>query len=249
MLNSADRVGLNLSEYIGQGDWRLFFLNRDRIRKATVEDVQKAAAAYLKPSNRTLGVFLPTAKPDRSEIPPPVDAAAAVKDYKGDAAMAAGEAFDPSPANIEARTKRSELPNGMKVALLSKKTRGGTVVATLTVRFGDEKTLFGKSTVADLAGRHAHARHDEAHAPADQGRARPLEGPRGRLGPRDPGQRWHRDDAREPARRPARSPPRSCASRRSRPRSSRSSSSRTSPPSSSSAASPTRSPRTTTSGT
>ena len=47
----------------------------------------------------------------------------------------------------DARTKRSELPNGMKVALLSKKTRGGTVVATLTVRFGDEKTLFDKATV------------------------------------------------------------------------------------------------------
>ena len=39
----------------------------------------------------------------------------------------------------------------MKVALLSKKTRGGTVVATMTVRFGDEKTLFDKATVADLA--------------------------------------------------------------------------------------------------
>ncbi len=150
MLNSADRVGLNLSEYIGQGDWRLFFLTRDRIRNATVEDVQKAAAAYLKPSNRTLGVFLPTAKPDRSEIPPPIDAAAAVKDYKGDAAIAAGEAFDPSPANIESRTKRSELPNGLKIALLSKKTRGGVVVASMTVHFGDEKSLFDKSTVADL---------------------------------------------------------------------------------------------------
>ncbi len=151
MLNSADRVGLNLSEYIGQGDWRLFFLARDRIRAATTEDVQKAATAYLKPSNRTIGVFLPTAKPDRSEIPAPVAAASVLKDYKGNAAIAAGEAFDPSPANIEARTKRSELPGGMKVALLSKKTRGGTVVATLTVRFGDEKSLFDKSTVADLA--------------------------------------------------------------------------------------------------
>ncbi len=151
MLNSADRVGLNLSEYIGQGDWRLFFLGRDRIRKATLEEVQAAAKAYLKPSNRTIGVFVPTAKPDRSEIPPPVAAAAVVQDYKGDAAIAAGEAFDPSPANIESRTKRSELPGGMKMALLSKKTRGGTVVATMTLRFGDEKTLIGKATSADLA--------------------------------------------------------------------------------------------------
>jgi len=72
MLNNADRVGLNLSEYIGQGDWRLFFLNRDRIRKATLEDVQKVATRYLKPSNRTIGVFIPPAKPDRAEVPPPV---------------------------------------------------------------------------------------------------------------------------------------------------------------------------------
>ncbi len=150
-LNNANRVGLLLSEYIGQGDWRLFFLNRDRIRQATVEDVRKAAAAYLKPSNRTIGVFRPTAKPDRAEIPPPPDVASLVRDYKGDAAVAAGEAFDPSPSNIEARTKRSELPGGMKLALLPKKTRGATVVGSLTLRFGDEQTLAGKATVADMA--------------------------------------------------------------------------------------------------
>jgi zinc protease len=151
MLNSADRVGLQLSEFIGQGDWRLFFIHRDRIRKASLEDVQRVAAAYLKPSNRTVGVFVPTAKPDRSEIPPPPALADVVKDYKGDAAIAAGEAFDPSPSNIESRTKHSELPNGLKVALLSKKTRGGTVVATMTLHFGDEKSLMGKSTAADIA--------------------------------------------------------------------------------------------------
>ena len=31
--------------------------------------------------------------------------------------MTAGEAFDPTPANIDARTVRSELPSGMKLAL------------------------------------------------------------------------------------------------------------------------------------
>jgi len=150
-LNSADRVGLQMSEFIGMGDWRLFFWNRDRIQKVTPEDVARVAAAYLKPSNRTVGEFYPTPKPDRAEVPAAPDVAAMLKDYKGQAAIAAGEAFDPTPSNIDSRTTRSTLPNGMKLALLPKKTRGETVVAAMTLRFGDEKALMGKSVVADLA--------------------------------------------------------------------------------------------------
>ena len=103
-LNNSDRIGVTLSEFIGAGDWRLYFLHRDRLRKVTPEEVTQTAARYFKPSNRTLGMFIPTAKPDRAEIPATPDLAAALKDYKGDATVAAGEAFDPSPANIEART-------------------------------------------------------------------------------------------------------------------------------------------------
>jgi len=149
-LNASDRVGLLLSEFIAMGDWRLFFWDRDQVKKATVEDVQRVAAAYLKPSNRTVGLFIPTAKPDRAEVPPPPDVAAMLKEYKGEAAVAAGEAFDPSPANIESRTTRMELPAALKVALLPKKTRGGAVVTAMTLRFGDEKSLMNKQAVADL---------------------------------------------------------------------------------------------------
>jgi zinc protease len=151
-MNSADRVGLQMSEWIGAGDWRLFFLNRDRIRRVTPEDVERAAAAYLKASNRTVGEFIPTAKPERAEIPAAPDVAALLKDYKGDAAIAAGEAFDPSPASIESRTARTALPGGLKLALLSKKTRGATIVAAMTVRYGDEKSLANRSTAAQLTG-------------------------------------------------------------------------------------------------
>ena len=151
-MNSADRVGLQMSEWIGAGDWRLFFLNRDRIRKVTPEDVARAAAAYLKVSNRTVGEFIPTAKPERAEIPATPDVAALLRDYKGDTAVAAGEAFDPSPASIESRTARSALSGGLKLALLPKKTRGGTVVAAMTVRYGDEKSLANRATIAQLTG-------------------------------------------------------------------------------------------------
>lgn len=151
-LNSAERVGLELSEWMAQGDWRLYFLNRDRLKKITPADVQRVAAAYLRPINRTVGLFIPTDKPERAEIPPPPDVAALVKDYKGSAVVAEGEAFDPSPANIEARTSRSDLPVGLKLALLSKKTRGNTVVASITIRIGDEKSLMNRGTAGELAG-------------------------------------------------------------------------------------------------
>jgi zinc protease len=151
-LRNSEEVGLFLSEYAAKGDWRLLFLDRDRLRNVTPADVQRVAAAYLKPSNRTIGEFIPDAKPDRAEIPAKTDMAAALKDYKGDAAMAAGEAFDPSPKNIESRVERYSLPSGLKVSLLTKKTRGSSVHLDLRLHFGDVAGLKDKDVVASLAG-------------------------------------------------------------------------------------------------
>ena len=151
-LNNSEEIGLTLSEWISQGDWRLYFLHRDRIRKVTPNDVQRVAATYFKQSNRTIGNFIPTPKPDRAEIPPTPVVAEMLKDYKGDAAIAAGEAFDPSPANIESRTLRSATPSGLKLALLTKKTRGNSVYANLTLRFGDQKSLMNRGTAGEVAG-------------------------------------------------------------------------------------------------
>lgn len=150
-LNSPDRVGIELSEWAAMGDWRLLFLHRDRLRRVTPEDVQRVATAYLKPSNRTLGLFYPTPKPDRAEIPATPDIAALLKDYKGGEAVVAGETFDPSPANIDARTKRLTLPSGLQLALLPKKTRGNAVFATLVFHLGDEKSLWNRRVAGELA--------------------------------------------------------------------------------------------------
>ncbi|HSK73398.1 MAG TPA: insulinase family protein, partial [Pyrinomonadaceae bacterium] len=152
-LNDPNQVGLILSSWIAQGDWRLFFLNRDRIKKITPEDIQRVAQTYLKPSNRTIGMFVPTEKPDRAEIPRVSDneLLAMVKDYKGGEAVAAGEVFDPSPANIESRVKRMKV-GSLDVALLPKENRGDSVVANLTLRFGDEKSLLNRAEAASFAG-------------------------------------------------------------------------------------------------
>ena len=151
-MNDSQAVALDLSEYASQGDWRLIFLMRDRIQAVTPADVLRVAKEYLKESNRTLATFIPTKSPDRTEVPATPDISATFKDFKGSAVVAAGEAFDPSPSNIESRVVRSTLPDGIKMSLLSRKTRGGTVVANVTIRYGDEKSLTGKSAIAGITG-------------------------------------------------------------------------------------------------
>lgn len=150
--NSSAGIALQLSEWEAMGDWRLLFLHRDRIEAVTADDVNRVAQAYLKPSNRTVGLFHPTEDPDRATIPDEPDVEAMVEGYTGREAVAQGEAFDPSPANIDARTETFTLPNGMEVALLPKATRGETVVTTLRLQFGDEESLTGRAGAGSMAG-------------------------------------------------------------------------------------------------
>jgi zinc protease len=147
---SSSRIGLALSEYMGTGDWRLAFIYRDNLKKVTAADVNRVVKEYLVKSNRTTGIFIPTTEPKRATIPNPPDVAALVKDYKGGAALADAEAFDPSPENIEKRTERGSLPGGAKYALLTKTTRGNTVEGRITIRMGDEKSLENMSVVSSL---------------------------------------------------------------------------------------------------
>ncbi len=150
--NDPERFGIALSTAIANGDWRLFFLTRDRLAKVQAADVQRVADAYLIPSNRTLGLFIPTASPLRAPALQRVDAEAQLKGYQGNPHFAAGEAFDPSPANIQLRTQWLTLPGGLHAALLPKKTRGGTVHAQINLHFGTAQTLDGKSSIGEVAG-------------------------------------------------------------------------------------------------
>ena len=69
-------------------------------------------------------------------------------DYKGRAAMAEGEAFEATPANIEARVQREDLPEGIKVTLLPKKSRSEEAHLSLTLHYGNEENLKGYETAA-----------------------------------------------------------------------------------------------------
>jgi zinc protease len=150
-MTNHESIGLGLSEYIALGDWRTFFLQRDEVQKVTAAQVQAASRKYLLRDNRTVGIFMPEDNARRADIPQAASAAELVSTYKPKAVVVEAETFDASPENIEKRVRRLEIA-GMKVALLSKKNRGETVVFTMNMPAGDEKTLFGLNEIGALTG-------------------------------------------------------------------------------------------------
>jgi zinc protease len=141
-----------LNTAIAQGDWRLMFLQHDRMKDITPADVVRVAKTYLKASNRTVGYYIPDAAPDHTVVPATPDLVSLLKDYKSTVSISHAEVFDPSPANVESRVLRTKLPNGMKVVMLPKKTEADMVTAMIELRFGDAVSLAGKSQAAQMAG-------------------------------------------------------------------------------------------------
>ena len=130
-----------LSNWMAYGDWRLFYIHRDRIENVTREDVQRVASVYLKESNRTTGIFVPTPQPDRSQIAQRPSLESLISTYRGRDTISKGEAFEPTPENIAARTIRGKLQSGLSYALLPKQVRGDRFFLKLSLRYGNESTL------------------------------------------------------------------------------------------------------------
>ena len=110
----------------------------------------RVAKLYFKESNRTVGLFIPDAAPDRTIVPDAPSIDNLLTSYNPDINVDAGELLDPTPAALEKRIKRSTL-GAFHLALLPKETRGNRVQASLTIRFGSAASLAGGNAAAELA--------------------------------------------------------------------------------------------------
>ena len=151
--NSA-YLGTYMSEFIGAGDWRLSFINRDRIENMTVDKVNEAIQRYFIYTNRTVGNFLPTKTPIRVEIEHTEGLDALVTNYKGKAGLDAGEAFDVSYDNIQSRLKTGDLSKTpIEYGFIKKDNRGKTVNLTFTFRNGNVNDFMNKGRIASYTAR------------------------------------------------------------------------------------------------
>jgi zinc protease len=58
--NNPDSIGLSLTEFIAMGDWKLIFIQRDRVENAKLDDVNRVAKQYFVRDNRTVGLYYPS---------------------------------------------------------------------------------------------------------------------------------------------------------------------------------------------
>ena len=104
-LNSSDRVG-SAAHRMGRA-WATggcSSCTATAWRRSPRKTCSASAASTSSHATERSGLFIPTASRTAPRFPPTPDVVAMLKDYKGGAVVAAGEAFDPSPANIESRT-------------------------------------------------------------------------------------------------------------------------------------------------
>jgi zinc protease len=165
LLNSSPEVASNLSENVAVGDWRLLFWDRDQLKRVTVEDVKRVANVYLVDSNLSVGTFIPDDKPVRAVITSAPKFDALFAGYTGQAAVAEGEHFVATPANIESRVKRG-MAGPIKTAYLMKKTKGDRVSGVVSLHFGDVGSLQNKADIGSftaallMRGTKEHARQE-----------------------------------------------------------------------------------------
>ncbi|HLX66698.1 MAG TPA: pitrilysin family protein [Puia sp.] len=148
--NNTMNFSLWMADMIGAGDWRLFYIYRDRVDQLTLADVQACLKKYYLPSNRTVGVFVPDKSAERVIVPDRPDVAAVVKGYKGRAVVEETGTFEATIANIKKSTEYGGVSNGMKYALLKKPVKGDKIYANFHLRFGDESSLNGKFVTSAL---------------------------------------------------------------------------------------------------
>jgi zinc protease len=150
---NTERVAAELSGAVARGDWRLYFLEREYVRRLTLTDIRRVAGDLLREDNRVVATYMPEERPRQNPEPQAQDLKALLAEFHGEKTSGSAESFEPTPAKLDAATRRFVLPGGLRATLLPRPTRGRRVEASLTFMLGDEEALRDQTPVAGLLAR------------------------------------------------------------------------------------------------
>ncbi len=148
---NAAAVATGVMQFEVLGDWRALFVNRERIRTVTLDQVNRVAREYLLASNRTLGHLIPTKAPLRAPEPKRTDAAAYLQGYALSETGLESTAFDFSTGSLQGKAVFLTTPGGIKTAALPKPVRGDLVKANIHLKFGSAGSLRQQAAASTLA--------------------------------------------------------------------------------------------------
>ena len=167
---NSQQAALGLSETIAAGDWRLYFVNYDQIKRVTPADVVRVAALYFKASNRTVGEFIP----DRRSGP---DGGARVARPRGPAQGLQDRALGHARRGVRLDARQHREAPGARQAPERHEARDAAEDLARRHRVRHHPAPVWRRAIADRTaghrrpdGRPADARNEDQDAPAASGR-------------------------------------------------------------------------------
>lgn len=163
--NDAVALGSRLSDYAvsSHGQWDEYFRDLEAIQNLKLEDANQTLKQFLVASHRISGDILPTPEDQKKAMtlkaedkPKTLDQnteqAEPLKDpsvYQQEVKQFIEQSAQQLQKN-EKKIQRGELKNGIRYALFPTPTRDDKTYATISLDFGNEKSLFGKGVTLDL---------------------------------------------------------------------------------------------------
>lgn len=148
---NAAAVAAGAIDFEVAGDWRGVFVNRERLKAVTLDDVNRVARTYLLRSNRTLGQLIPTTSPVRAPELKMPDIAAFLNGFPLSEKGLESVAFDYNPTLLFDKLAITQTPSAIKMAALVKPVRGDLVKLNIAFRFGTAASLRDVDIAATMA--------------------------------------------------------------------------------------------------
>lgn len=160
LMSDPATLSETLSESVAVGDWQLQLRRFDEVEALDLRPVQKQSQALLANRSPVIGHLLAeqdlTASRPAQLLRQPADATLPNTTSQATLVSAAKMPdvadFNAYVMAVEQGIQRSQLNNGMKIALRPLPKASGPVQGHLNLRFGDLKQLRGQQAVSDLAG-------------------------------------------------------------------------------------------------